>query len=159
MAACDCSETGVRAAKQVPQQLSPQQAKHLEETTSDAYVHHIRMKCIFFFCEKCIPKWRWSEECWHIWCSNELISLHSQTYSNMHSLTSSNLHGFRTRKSHKVLLKFQPKNSQDNTTKSRWFENLEIPQYKSDVWERCILNFDSAHGTTPCPTQLAWTLL
>jgi hypothetical protein len=38
MAACDCSKTGVRAAKQVPQQLSPQQAKHSEETTSDAYV-------------------------------------------------------------------------------------------------------------------------
>jgi hypothetical protein len=38
MAACDCSKTGVRATKQVPQQLSPQQAKHLEETTSDAYV-------------------------------------------------------------------------------------------------------------------------
>jgi hypothetical protein len=33
-------------------------------------------------------------------------------------------------------------------------ENLEIPQYKSDVWERCILNFDSAHGTTPCPSSL-----
>jgi hypothetical protein len=38
MAACDCSETGVRAAEQVPQQLSPQQAKRLEETTSDASV-------------------------------------------------------------------------------------------------------------------------
>ncbi|KAH8963056.1 hypothetical protein BDL97_05G132500 [Sphagnum fallax] len=32
------SETGVRAAEQVPQQLSPQQAKRLEETTSDASV-------------------------------------------------------------------------------------------------------------------------
>ncbi|KAH9563806.1 hypothetical protein CY35_05G144400 [Sphagnum magellanicum] len=34
----DSSETGVRAAEQVPQQLSPQQAKRLEETTSDASV-------------------------------------------------------------------------------------------------------------------------
>ncbi len=36
-----CSKTGVRVVEQVVQQLSPQQIKPLEETTSDAYVLNV----------------------------------------------------------------------------------------------------------------------
>jgi len=76
MAACDCSETGVRAAKQVPQQLSPQQANHLEETTSDAYV----LSAVFLLRE-IYPSVKM------IWrMLTHSMSLHSQTYSSMHYL-------------------------------------------------------------------------